>query len=57
MDPRIPGSLMGFGDLRIRESRIPYKRDPIERRFYIRLARLLLYRSFVLNSNSIFILY
>ena len=28
-----------------------------KRRFYIRLARLLLDRSFVLNSNSIFTLY
>ena len=57
MDPRIPGSLMSFGDPGIRGSRIPDRRDPRERRFYIRLARLLLDRSFVLNSNSIFIPY
>ena len=57
MDPRSPGSLIGFRDPGIRGSRIPYKRDPRERRFYIRLARLLLDRSFVLNLNSIFTLY
>ena len=57
MDPRILGSLISFKDPGIRGSTIPYKRDPRERRFYIRLARLLLDRSFVLNSNSIFIPY
>ena len=57
IDPRIPGSLISFGDPGIRGSRILYKRDLRERRFYIRLARLLLDRSFVLNLNSIFTLY